>query len=138
MFIDTDSVYHRILVKIRIPRALTAGLVGACLAVSGTLLQGVMRNPLASPGIIGVSSGAGLFAVTIFILFPNYYHFVAPAAFVGAVVATFMVYSLSWKGGASPLRLVLSGIAVSSFLGAGTNALMIFFPIEYTMLLVLW
>lgn len=128
LFVETDSTRHRILVRIRMPRALTAALVGMCLSLSGCLLQGIMRNPLASPNIIGVSSGAGLAAVAIFILFPGYYYLVTPAAFAGAFLATIMVYSISWKDGASPLRLVLSGIAVSSFLGAGSNALMTFYP----------
>ena len=114
--------------KIRLPRSITAGLVGFCLSLAGCLLQGVMRNPLASPNIIGVSSGAGFAAVIIFILFPGYYYLVTPFAFLGAFLTTLLVYALSWKGGASPLRLILSGIAVSSFLGAGSNALMIFFP----------
>ena len=128
LFIDTDSTRHNILLKLRVPRALAAGLVGSCLAISGCLLQGVMRNPLASPNIIGVSAGAGFAAVLIFILFPGYYYMVTPAAFLGSLGTTILVYSLSWKGGASPLRLVLSGIAVASFLGALSNALMIFFP----------
>jgi iron complex transport system permease protein len=128
LFIDTEAVKHRILVKIRLPRTITAGLVGWCLAMSGCLLQGIMRNPLASPNIIGVSAGAGLAAVVIFILFPAYYYLVTPVAFFGAFGTTLVVYLLAWKGGSSPLRLILSGIAVAAFLGAGSNALMIFFP----------
>ncbi|ADK79338.1 FecCD family ABC transporter permease [Sediminispirochaeta smaragdinae] len=128
LFIDTTSVDHRILMMVRMPRAIAAALVGFCLALSGTLLQGVMRNPLASPNVIGVSAGAGLAAVCIYILFPGHYFLVTPVAFGGAFLAALLVYLLAWKGGASPLRLVLSGIAVSSFLGAGSNALMIFFP----------
>ena len=128
LFLDTDTTRHDILLKLRVPRTLTAGLVGCCLALSGCLLQGVMRNPLASPNIIGVSAGAGFAAVLIFILFPGYYYLVTPAAFLGALGTTLIVYAFSWKGGASPLRLVLSGIAVASLLGALSNALMIFFP----------
>lgn len=128
LFFETDATEHRILMKIRVPRVLVAALVGASLALSGCLLQGVMRNPLASPNIIGVSSGAGLAAVTVLILFPGYYYLVTPVAFLGACATTIIVYSLAWTGNTSPLRLVLSGIAVSSFLGAGSNALMIFFP----------
>lgn len=128
LFLDRDDVKHRILMKIRLPRAAAAGLVGSCLAMAGCLLQGIMRNPLASPNILGVSSGAGLAAVTIFILLPNYYYLVTPFAFMGAFVTTLMVYSLAWKGGASPLRLVLSGVAVSSFLSAGSNTLMTLYP----------
>jgi iron complex transport system permease protein len=128
LFIETDSTSHRILTRIRMPRAVAAGLVGFSLSLAGCLLQGIMRNPLASPNIIGVSSGAGFAAVVIFILFPGYYFLVAPVAFLGAFITTVVVYALAWQDGAGPLRLVLSGIAVSSFLGAGSNALMTFYP----------
>lgn len=128
LFVDTDTTKHKILMKIRLPRSITAGLVGCCLSMAGCMLQGIMRNPLASPNIIGVSSGAGFAAVIIFILFPGYYYLVTPFAFFGAFFTTLMVYTLAWKGGASPLRLILSGIAVSAFLSAGSNTLMIFFP----------
>ncbi|MBN2737717.1 MAG: iron ABC transporter permease [Spirochaetales bacterium] len=128
LLLEQDSTKGRILLKIRLPRALAAGLVGCSMALSGCILQGIMRNPLASPNIIGVSSGAGLAAVIIFILFPGFYYLVTPMAFIGAFFTTLVVYSLSWKDGASPLRLVLSGIAVSSFLNAGSHSLMIFYP----------
>lgn len=128
LFIDTNAVKHRILTKIRLPRTIGAGLVGFTLSLSGCLLQGIMKNPLASPNIIGVSSGAGLAAVIIFIVLPDYYYLVTPIAFIGAFITTIFVYLLSWKNGATPLRLVLSGIAVSAFLSSGSNALMIFYP----------
>ena len=128
IFVDTEAVKHKIIMKIRLPRSITAGLVGSCLAMAGCLLQGIMRNPLASPNIIGVSSGAGLSAVVIFILFPGLYYLVTPIAFIGAFGTTLVVYTIAWKGGSSPLRLILSGIAISSFLSAGSNTLMIFYP----------
>jgi iron complex transport system permease protein len=128
LFIEKESTSHRILLQIRLPRTTAAALVGCCLAVSGCLLQGIMGNPLASPNILGISSGAGLAVVVILILMPDYYFLVTPAAFLGAFFTTFLVYLLAWKGGASPLRLVLSGVAVSSFLGAGSNTLMTLYP----------
>jgi iron complex transport system permease protein len=128
LFIEKESTSHRILLQIRLPRTTAAALVGCCLAVSGCLLQGIMGNPLASPNILGISSGAGLAVVVILILMPDYYSLVTPAAFLGAFFTTFLVYLLAWKGGASPLRLVLSGVAVSSFLGAGSNTLMTLYP----------
>ncbi|MBN2628748.1 MAG: iron ABC transporter permease [Spirochaetales bacterium] len=128
LFQDRDSTKHKILVKIRLPRILAAGLVGSSLALSGCLLQGTMRNPLASPNILGVSAGAGLAAVIILILLPHLYFLVTPFAFLGAFLTTMLVYLLAWKGGASPLRLVLSGVAVSSFLTAGSNTLMTLYP----------
>ncbi len=72
---DEGSIVHRIVWDLRIPRVLVGFIVGTCLATSGALLQGVMRNPLADPGIIGVSSGAGLVAIIIMILFPQHMAF---------------------------------------------------------------
>jgi iron complex transport system permease protein len=128
LFIEKDSVSHQIVWNIRLPRTLIAGIVGMCLALSGAILQGVMRNPLAAPNIIGVSSGAGLMAFIILIIFPNYYYLVPAGAFVGALLATLLIYMLAWKNGVQPMRMILAGVAVSSLLGAGINALMIFYP----------
>ncbi|MBA1334342.1 MAG: Iron compound ABC transporter, permease protein [Firmicutes bacterium] len=125
---DGDGVNRQVIWNIRLPRTLVAGLVGICLSLSGVILQGIMRNPLASPGIIGVSSGSGLAAVIILIVLPNYYYLVTPFAFLGAFAATILIYLLAWKNGINPMRLILSGVAVSAFLGAGINALMILFP----------
>lgn len=113
--------------NVRLPRTIVAGLVGINLAVSGAILQGVMKNPLADPSIIGISSGAGLAAVVILILFPQSQHLVTPFAFVGAFVAAIMIYILSWKGGIQPMRVILAGVAVSALLGAGISGLMVFF-----------
>lgn len=123
-----EGVNRQIIWNIRLPRTLVAGLVGICLSISGVILQGIMKNPLASPGIIGVSSGAGLAAVIILVALPDYYFLVTPFAFLGALAATILIYLLAWKNGINPMRLILSGVAVSAFLGAGINALMIFFP----------
>ena len=128
IFIEKDTVNHQIIWNIRLPRTLVAGLVGICLALSGAILQGVMRNPLAAPNIIGVSSGAGLAAFIIFILFPDYYYLVPLGSFIGALAATLFIYLLSWKNGVNPMRLILAGVAVSSLLGAGISSLMTFYP----------
>ncbi|WP_102398702.1 FecCD family ABC transporter permease [Haloimpatiens massiliensis] len=113
--------------NVRIPRTIVGALVGINLALSGAMLQGVMRNPLADPGIIGISSGAGLAGMLILIIFPQYQYLVPPVAFVGAMVAAIMIYILAWKGGIQPMRVVLAGVAVSAILGAGISALMVFF-----------
>jgi iron complex transport system permease protein len=128
LFLEKDTVNHQIIWNVRLPRTLVAALVGVCLALSGVILQGIMRNPLASPNIIGVSSGAGLMAFVIMIIFPQYYYLVPAGAFIGALLATLLIYALSWKNGIQPMRMILAGVAVSSFLGAGINALMMFFP----------
>ncbi len=128
LFVEKDTVSHQIVWNVRLPRTLIAGIVGMCLALSGAILQGVMRNPLASPGIIGVSSGAGLMAFIILIIFPTHYYLVPAGAFIGALLATILIYMLAWKNGVQPMRMILAGVAVSSLLGAGINALMIFYP----------
>lgn len=128
IFIEKDTVNHQIIWNIRLPRTLVAGLVGICLSLSGSILQGVMRNPLAAPNIIGVSSGAGLMAFMIYIVFPEYYYLVPLGAFVGALLSTLLIYVLAWRNGVQPMRLVLAGVAVSSLLGAGISTLMTFFP----------
>lgn len=128
LFLEKDTVSHQIIWNVRLPRTLIAGLVGMCLALSGSILQGVMRNPLASPNIIGVSSGAGLIAFIILIVFPNYYYLVPAGAFIGALLATLLIYLLAWRNGTQPMGIILAGVAISSLLGAGINALMIFYP----------
>ena len=120
---DTSS---QIIWNIRLPRNIVAALVGACLAVSGAILQAVMKNPLADPQIVGVSSGAGLAGVIIFILFPGYDHIVPLVAFIGAMAAAMMVYALAWKNGVRPSRIILAGVAVAAFLGSGISALLVF------------
>lgn len=128
IFFKENNMNYQIIWNIRLPRTLVAALVGICLSLSGAILQGIMRNPLAGPNIIGVSSGAGLFALIILILFPQYYYLVPIGAFWGALFATLFIYILAWKEGAQPTRLVLAGVAVSSLFTAGTNSLMTFFP----------
>lgn len=128
IMIEKDSVNYQIIWNVRLPRTIVAALVGVCLSLSGAILQGVMRNPLASPNIIGVSSGAGLTSLIILIIFPHYYYLVPMGAFIGALSATLFIYFLSWKEGILPTRLILAGVAVSSFFSAGSNAILTFFP----------
>lgn len=104
--------------NLRLPRVLLAMIVGSSLSVAGALLQSVMRNPLADPGTIGVSAGAGTAAITILLLFPNLSASVPLFAFVGAALTCGLIYSMAWKGGVDPVRIILSGVAVNSVLGA--------------------
>lgn len=117
----------QIIWNIRMPRTIVGALVGVNLALSGAILQAVMRNPLADPHIIGVSSGAGLAGVTIMILFPALEYLITPAAFIGAMLAAVCIYILAWKNGIKPVRIILAGVAVSAFLSAGISGLMIFY-----------
>lgn len=125
---EEETVNYQIIWNVRLPRTIVASLVGTSLAISGCILQGVMRNPLAGPNIIGVSSGAGLMTLIILIVFPDYYFLAPLGAFSGALLATLFIYILAWKEGAATNRLILAGVAVSSLLGAGNNAIMTFYP----------
>lgn len=124
---NDESPERMVIWNIRLPRMILAALVGANLAMSGAILQGVMNNPLADPGIIGISSGAGLFGIAILVAFPQYQHLVPIFAFFGAMLAAIIIYSLAWKGGIEPTRIVLSGVAVSALFGAGISALLVFY-----------
>ena len=104
---------------LRFPRILIAMVGGAAVAVSGVMLQAVMKNPLADPGILGISSGASFVAVVITAFFPQLYFFIPGLAFCGGVFACILIYMLSWVGNdLSPLRLILVGIAINAmFMG---------------------
>lgn len=116
-----------IVMNIRLPRMLLAVMVGSNLAISGALLQAVMRNPLADPGLTGVSTGASLAAVTIMLAFPALTAYVPLAAFVGGCLACLFVYSLAWKRGIDPIRIILAGVAVNALLGGGTSLLSVLY-----------
>ncbi len=121
-----DETKRQILENIRLPRTIVALLVGVNLSLSGAILQAVMKNPLADPHIIGISSGAGLFGIFAMMV-ANDSVLVTPAAFVGAMLAAVLIYILAWKDGIRPIRVILAGVAVSAFLGAGISALLIFY-----------
>lgn len=114
LFVEYDPNVATIY-DLRFPRIIISILAGAAVAVSGVLFQAVLKNPLADPGIIGISSGAGFTAVLITAFVPTLYFFTPIAAFFGGVAAFFLVYCLSWKGGLSPLRIILTGVAVNAF-----------------------
>lgn len=107
---------------LRFPRILIAMVGGAAISVSGTLLQAVMKNPLADPGIIGIHSGAGFIGALATALFPGLYFYMPLFAFAGGLLAFFMVYGLSWKNGLSPIRILLIGVAVNSLFTGLMNA----------------
>ncbi|SEB23624.1 iron ABC transporter permease [Paenibacillus sp. 276b] len=122
---QSDGLYSAI-VQLRIPRTLVAAGAGAALAVSGVLIQMAVRNPLADASIVGVSSGAGLGAMMVIILWPGLPVFLLPiAAIVGAGIVAAVVFSLSWKKGLNPSAVVLLGIAMSAIAGAGIQVLIV-------------
>ena len=108
---------------LRFPRIFISMLAGAAIAVSGVLFQSVLKNPLADPGIIGISSGASFAAVMVTAFVPSLFFFTPIFAFLGGVLAFFLVYSLSWKGGLSPLRIILVGVAVNAMFTGLSSAL---------------
>ncbi|WP_302393685.1 FecCD family ABC transporter permease [Eggerthella sinensis] len=113
LFVAYDDTVSTIY-DLRFPRIFIALVGGAATAVSGVLLQAAIRNPLADPGIIGISSGASLVAVLVTAFFPALFLFTPLFAFAGGMVAFLIVYGLSWRGGLSPLRIILVGVAVSA------------------------
>ncbi|MCM8819683.1 MAG: iron ABC transporter permease [Candidatus Omnitrophica bacterium] len=124
-FLGKQSERFIIVRDLRLPRILIAVFVGANLAVSGVLLQAVMQNPLVDPGITGVSSGASVIAILVMLYLPQFYNILPFASFLGGLFACFLVYSLAWKRGLSPIRIVLSGVAVNAFLGGISSILAI-------------
>ena len=133
-FVDVDSSWPNswdtIIWQIRLPRIVLAGLVGACLAVSGATYQGLFRNPLADPYLIGVSAGAGLgFTVVLLTSVPVYSHgfsLLPIAAFAGAITAVSAAYILSRQSAGLPLStLILAGVAIGYLASAVTGLLMI-------------
>ena len=121
LFIAYDSEVATVY-DLRFPRIIISILAGAGIAVSGVLFQAVLKNPLADPGIIGISSGASFSAVLITAVAPAYLMLTPLFAFLGGVVAFTIVYSLSWKEGLSPLRIILIGVAVNALFMGLTSA----------------
>lgn len=120
------STEHLIIRTVRLPRTLLALLVGAALAVAGAITQGLTRNPLAAPGILGINVGAGL-AMVVAIALGGSRSEAIGFAFLGAAIATGVVFGLASMGGRgiTPLKLVIAGAALSSLLGALTTAILI-------------
>jgi len=115
---STTDQYYTIIWDIRLPRVLLALIIGANIAISGALLQAVMGNPLADPGLTGVTSGAAVCVLLIMLAAPEYTQFIPIAAFAGGVLAATIVYSLAWRrNGISPITIILSGVAVNALCG---------------------
>ena len=112
-----NSMVMTIVYKMRLPRNILAVLIGANLAVSGVLLQSVMKNPLADPGITGVSSGASVAAIIILLLMPQLSGILPLFAFIGGAIACALVFIMAWKNGLRPERIVLAGVAINTILG---------------------
>lgn len=121
-----EQLTQHIIWNVRLPRTLIAMMVGFNMAVAGALLQGILRNPLASSNIIGANSGAGLAAVIVMSLMPGNIKMLPSSAFLGALLAGLIIYSLSRReGSSSGITIILAGVALGALLSAFTSALMI-------------
>lgn len=119
--------------EIRFPREVAAVVVGAALSVSGAIMQGLTRNPLADPGLLGLTAGANAALAITFAFIPSAnYLIITLTCFIGAALGTLMVFGISSlkKGGFSPLRIVLAGAAVSAFLYAVAEGIAIYFKLS--------
>ncbi|MCE7520986.1 FecCD family ABC transporter permease [Vreelandella titanicae] len=126
--------------ELRLPRITLAILVGAALAIAGAILQSIVRNPLASPDVIGITSGAALAAVVFLSLLSTTLsiHWLPVAAMLGALVSALLVVSLAWKNGISPSRMVLVGIGLAAAMGAGTTLLIVISDDSAAMTAYVW
>lgn len=128
---EVDMQFEGVMNIVRIPRVLLGLLVGAALGISGTAIQGIFRNPLAEPGLIGISAGASLMAVIIIVLEISLltalsnllgYYLLAFGAFAGAGIAALIVYQISRTDGKSNVAtMLLAGIAINALAGALTG-----------------
>jgi len=125
---SSKAVNATIIWDIRLPRVLLAMVIGANIAISGALLQAVMGNPLADPGLTGVTSGAAACVLVIMLAAPQYTQFIPIAAFVGGLIAAGIVYTLAWRRtGISPVTIILSGVAVNALCGGVIGLLTIMY-----------
>lgn len=130
---DSGNVDHQIIRSSRLPRALGALMIGAFLAVSGALMQGMTRNYLASPSIMGVADGS-VFAVTIvMILLPHTSSYgLIFSSMLGSLIGALIVFGLAWlvPGGLSPVKLAILGTIVGTFLSGISSAISVYFQIS--------
>lgn len=132
---DTSSVDSLILFEIRLPRSLLALFIGATLGLAGAALQGLLRNPLAEPGIIGVSNGAALGAVVVFYFgLANVVWFALPlGGLLGALLSVLVIFALTAGKQNSTITLILAGIAINAIGGALIALALNFAPSPYAM-----
>lgn len=118
---QAEPVVRFVVVELRLPRLLTAVVVGLCLGASGAVFQSVVRNPLASPDIVGITASAGATGVVGVVLLGLSGAALSGTVLAGALVAALLVYALAWRQGVQGYRLVLVGIGVAAFATAATS-----------------
>lgn len=128
-----------IIQEFRLPRIVVAILVGAALAVAGAILQGLVRNPLAAPDIVGITGGASVTAVAFLLFFETLsIRWLPGAAFVGATLVSLLLYALAWKKGVTPLRLVMIGVGLKIVTSSIVTLLITFSPFLLQNRAILW
>ena len=125
---ENDGSNAKILRFVRLPRVIACIMGGAGLACAGAIIQSVLKNPLGSPNIIGVNSGAGFFLIIASVLLPKNVLLFPVAAFLGSLVTVFLVYALGLKSGSSRYSIILSGVVVNTLCSALSDAMQVFFP----------
>ncbi len=139
-----DENYRFVVMELRMPRAILAWLVGAALGASGAIVQGLTRNPLASPDLTGVTAGASAAAVVFIVILPNTPQGWLPlVAFAGGMFVAVLLYLFAWRGNASmsgdsPIRLILVGIGLSAALGAFVSFALTFGELWYVQNAIMW
>jgi len=146
--VDVDPRLEAVFLAIRLPRAVLALVVGAGLGIAGASMQGLFRNPLADPGLIGVSAGAALAAVAVIVLGGSVLHLITPAqrpwllpaaSFIGGLIATALVYRMGTRGGSTSVAtMLLAGIAVNALCAAGIGFLTYIADENQLRLLMFW
>lgn len=129
---NAEDTHHLIVMDLRLPRVLASALVGAAFAVAGAIMQGTTRNPMADSGLLGLNAGAGFALSVCFAFFPGMgYMKIILFSFLGAALGTVMVNGVASlrRGGATPMRLVLAGAAVSALLAALSQGIALYFDV---------
>jgi iron complex transport system permease protein len=135
---ETNADFQLVVWQFRLPRILVAFFVGAALALSGAILQGITRNPLADPGILGVVSGASLAAVAAIIWLRLPASTLPLVTFFGGAGTAALIYLLAWKDGSQSIRMILIGIGLAAIATALTNILLVFGEIYQVQQAYIW
>ncbi|MGY4688332.1 FecCD family ABC transporter permease [Salibacterium sp. K-3] len=133
---DPEITDHQVIQEVRLPRVLSAVFIGSFLAVSGAIMQGMTRNPLASPAILGVTDGAAFAIALAFAFFPGTsYVGLMGWSFAGAGLGALLVFGIGMfsKGGITPVKLALAGVAVGAMLSSFSSAVAIHFQVAQDM-----
>jgi iron complex transport system permease protein len=130
---DRSLMTHQVIHELRLPRVLGAAVIGAALAVAGSLIQGITRNPLGDTGVLGINAGAMFVVAVSFAFFPNLpYGTLIVLSFLGALMSTLLVFGLgaSAPGGLTPMRLTVAGAVTAALLSSMTSGIAIYFDLS--------